>query len=557
MADFTGVFIDSSPGGAESSNLQLRQSFYDSSYFTNAGSALADIAETDWGDLTSNTENQFPNDHAGCKVSSFGEIFYNRITADPNPVNVGNIVTDATREFVIWNGYFNAVRLDQILATNVEGIAIDGDVPPTMLAPLEELTYTLTVSVGEGPPTIDGTYYYNFEDGYDDLEISVVGSRVLPLPYLFQAGLVEAINWQTKILTSHNGYEQRLRLRNAPRQEFSFTINIPRNQIAQLSSLMYGWRTNNFGVPVSSEARNLDIAETAGATILHASSLYGDFREGGLGLIYESINKYELIEIDSFTDAEITISSGLTNSYTTSAFVMPVRTARLLGDPTRGTSGDWQRLTAKYQSVDNIVIDNEASDLQYKDLDVYVDEPLLINGFVTDVYHNRVDLVDYQYGLVQSYAPWLKTHTKRTVGIQMDSLEDAWNFRKWLNRRAGTFRPFWMPTFETDFTNADSGALTTDLRVLDEGQLGLTTERDDLAIQLNDDSWLFVEITSIDQDGDDYLLITFTESLGIDAEDIALISFLGRKRLSSDTIEIVWKGNRTAQTSLPITEINN
>ncbi len=555
MATFNGFLV---PGAGSNttvtSDTNLRQLFYNNIPFTTTVTAVSATTAVD-GTLTSNPTNPAANNFSGVLFPAYVSIFYNRIIIDPIPIDVGNVVTDITVQLSIYNAYFTSSTLENIVETNLEGITLVGPATPTGYGALQEIVYDVEVAVGEGPPTIDGDYFFDFTDADKDSTLQVTGSRVLVLPYLFQAGLVETLSWNTKVMTSNNGYEQRMKLRNAPRQEYTFDIAIQRGQIAQLDSLLYGWRGNFFGLPISSECRGSTVPTATNSPNIDVNTEFGDFRVGGLAMLYNSPTDIELVTILSMTTNQIVTSTNITKVYATGTLVIPVQTARLLANPIRSTTGDTQRLTARFQVANNILLTTTPSPDQYKGLDVYLEEPLTIDAFATDTYNTRVDLVDFSTGALEVFTPWLKTKTQRVFGLQFNSLEEVWNYRLWLHRRGGKLRPFWMPTFEANFTLVTTGSLNVQLEVLDEEQLGLTTERNDIAI-LTTSGWLFREISSIEQFGNN-LLVTITLSLGIDASTVDIISFMGKKRLTSDNLEISWDGNNTSKASVPITEINN
>lgn len=555
MATFTGTIVPSAlDETAITLNTTVRQAFYNNAHFSNVATAFLASGLVD-GTYTDEPSNPDSNNHTGIICTGYAAIFYNRIFVIPNPLDLGNLVSDKSGSINVFNGFFSPKTLEDIVETNVQGLTLNGPSLPTIFAPLQEIEYIVDAEVSSGPPTIDASYFYDFAGTANDLTVAVIGARVLALPYLFQAGLLERLNWKTEVITSNDGSEQRLKLRNAPRQEFDFDIAIPNGQVAELDSLLYGWRGNFFGLPISSECR-LSIGPTSGSSPnIDVNTEFGDFRIGGLAIIYNSPTDFELVNILSFTTNQIIATADLTKVFPAGSLVMPVQVARLLSNPTRRTNGHRQRLSARFQVTENIVLPTSAAPDQYKGFDVYLDEPLTIGPFINDTYNTRVDLVDFETGSFDTFSPWLKTKTQRTFGVQFDNLEDVWNFRLWTHRREGKLRPFWMPTFEANFTLITTGSLDVELLVTDEGQKGLSAGRNDLAVR-TDTGWAFREIISIVQSGND-LLVTLDTTLGFDASTVEYISFMGRKRLSSDRIEINWQGNNTGNASVPITEIND
>ena len=556
MAVFTGKVVGSLLGDLyESANAAQRNPFYSGPYVTAQGQTSTTEVDYQAGPVTPVTVNQFPVNHGGTKHEAYVDIFYYRIVVTPPQIDFGNLLVDTSLQIEVWNAFFGGKTLDAVTETTVGGITLTGDARPKAFSALESTLYVAEALAGSGPPTINGSYLFDFEAGIDDVTVAVIGRRVVALPYMFQAGLKETLSWQTKVITSNNGYEQRMKTRRSPRQEFSFDIAIPNGQLSYLDSLLYAWRGNFFGLPVSSEARPLTSATAAIDLVVNVSTLYGDFRVGGLVLIYNSPTDLALFTIESLSSSTITVDVAVGKIFSTTALVMPVRISRLLSSPKRRTTGSRVRMSGNFQVTENIVLATAASATQYKGIDVYLDRPMTIGEYVTDVYTSRVDVVDFGTGVVEVDSPWLKTKIQRNFGIQFDNLEDAWNFRLWLHRRDGKLRPFWMPTFEPNFHLLSTGALTNELIVRNEGQLSLSDGRNDIAIE-TETGWLLREVITRVANGNDIALGLDT-SLAIDASTIIGICWLGRKRLASDRLTFNWQNNQTGNLTVPIIELNN
>lgn len=542
-------------GLAYTSDTTLRPAFYDSIDFDQTGLATDGAGGVICGShVTGAPIDVVTQSLTGCKLGSFADLFYGRVVALPNPLDMGNLVADTDYTLGIFNAYFTEVDLNDVVLTNLPGISINSSTPVTLL-PLQEIEYTVTALINEGPPSIGGEIFLDFEPGVTDITVEVIGNRVLPLPYLFQPGLSESLNWVTKVITSYNGAEQRIKLRKNPVQTFSGSIAIPNGEIAFLDALLYAWRANFFALPISSEARNLDSPTVAATASVLCNTDFGDFRAGGLAAIFDTPTNFEIFVIQSFTQSEIISTTNITKVYGVSSFVIPVRIARFTTSPTRRTSGHRQMLDFAMRVTDNRALAVSAAADQYKGLDVYLDQPLTIGPFAQDVYTARVDTVGFSSGIEDTFAPWIKTKIQRVFGLQFESLEDVWNHRLWLMRRQGKYLPFWMPTFEPNFKLLSVGAIGIQLIVVNKDQDLLSDGREDIAISTTS-GWLFREVQSISPIGDDLEVVVDT-SLGIDASEILFISWMGRKRMSSDTAEIAWTGNKTGTTSVPITEINN
>ncbi len=550
------VLIDT--GLAQNSDTTIRPVFYDSIDFSTAVTGFGPVSPLACGTwVTGVPIPVISQSLVGCEVTSYVDIFYNRVVVEPNPLDVGNITFDTTKQLTVFNAFFTPKTLDNIIPTNLVGVNITGPALPVVLEGLQEIVYNVEFLISVGPPSINGTFLFDFEVGINSITVIVLGTRVVAFPYLFQPGLQETVRWNTQVMTSNDGSEQRTRLRNAPRQFFAGNMAIPMGRVAALDTLLYGWRTNSYALPVSSECRQLTSPVAINDTTIQVNTDFADFRVDGLIMIYKSPKDFELLIIQSFTSSSIVVTTGATKAFDISALVMPTRIARMLSSPIRNTDGNLQRLGFSFQVTDNIVLATSASATQYKGLDVYLKQPLTIDKFAIDTYTSRVDVIDFQSGITATFAPWKKTKIQRQFGDQFETQGGVWSYRLWLHRRAGKHRPFWMPTFENNLNLiTETGLLDVHLIIVDDGQAFLSSERNDLAIRTTDGNWLFREIASITPSGSD-LDVTVTTNIGIDASLVDFISFMGRKRLTSDSLEIIWGGNNSSAVTVPITEINN
>ena len=446
MTVFVGHVLNGSLGESITLDTTIRQAFYDTAPVIPTGGEGFLTSEMISGSYTDQGFQQFPKGHTGYILDSFKVLFYNRIVVFPDPIQAGNLIADKTILMSVWNGFFVTRSLASITETNTGGITLGPPAPPTDYGPLEEVAYTLTISVSEGPATINATYDFDFDGTDFDVVGTVLGNRVLALPYLFQAGLRETLSWKTQVITSNNGYEQRIKQRGSPRQGLEFNIAIPRGNPSYLDNLLYGWRGNRFGVPLSSEAQNLTAPTSTSSAVVSADTRYSAFTVGGFALIYNSELDFEVVTILELTDSTITGDQNISKIFTTSAKVMPFIIANLTANPSRHTSGYSQRLSASFVATSNASLATVASTLQYKGLDVFVDDQLSLGGLVRDVYTSDITTVDFDTGLTDTFAPWLKTKIQRSFGVQFENLEDAWNHKLWLHRREGKLIPFWMPT---------------------------------------------------------------------------------------------------------------
>lgn len=513
-----------------------------------------EVSATVYGPLTDNLpisepEYNFPS----WRGISFLDDYYNRIHIRPSNVNVGNLVSEQQFAIEVWNGFFNNRYLQNIQVQNGGGISLVGAVPPATWAALETKTYQLTVTT-DGPPDINAIFRFDWDGTADDANLTVLGSRIVALPYIFEAPAKEVLEWKTDVLTTNDGSEQRVRLRKKPRQSFNVTYPIPYREMARAENLVYGWLTRRWAVAIWSEAQQVGTL-LAGTTVINIDTTASDYRDGALIMIWESNRKSATADVGIVSAGTLTLNRPLAETFN-NPWIVPVRLGRIVGNVSRATSGYNGSLEMTYEFSDNIDLDPPAAPTQFLGYDVYFDEALKNGEALTDSLQARVDVVDYGTAAGASfYSPWTYTRIGRPYKFLLQGLQDIWNFRKFLHRRAGRLRPFWVPTFENNMRIAQTGELTQSIEVYADDYREFAPERTHIGILLDDGTWLLRTINAATASGTDTAVIGLDAPININADRIRQISFLGLKRLDADRVELQWNSNRVLECTVRMMEI--
>ncbi|XAO36620.1 tail assembly protein [Pseudomonas phage PC1] len=489
----------------------------------------------------------------GWRMPTFLDDYYNRIHIRPSNINVGNLVSEQQFAIEVWNGFFNSRQLQNIQVQNGGGISLVGAVPPATWAALETKTYQLTVTT-DGPPDINAIFHFDWDGTADDGDLRVLGSRIVALPYIFEAPAKEVLEWKTDVLTTNDGSEQRVRLRKKPRQSFNVTYPIPYQEMARAENLVYGWLTRRWAVALWSEAQQVGTL-MAGTTVINIDTTASDYRDGALVMIWESNRKSATADVGIVSAGTLTLNRPLAETFN-NPWIVPVRLGRIVGNVSRATSGYNGSLEMTYEFSDNIDLDPPAAPTQFLGYDVYFDEALKNGEALTDSLQARVDVVDYGTAAGASfYSPWTYTRIGRPYKFLLQGLQDIWNFRKFLHRRAGRLRPFWVPTFENNMRVAQTGELTQSIEVYADDYREFAPERTHIGILLDDGTWLLRTINAATASGTDTAVIGLDAPININASRIRQISFLGLKRLDADRVELQWNSNRVLECTVRMMEI--
>lgn len=266
----------------------------------------------------------------GESILTWYDDWYNRIHLMPRVIDLLNVVSDQTRNIVLWNAYLENKNLTSTDFPALEGISVASPVvTPYTIKPLQTLTYTLSVST-DGPPTIDAILNWNIT-GETGLQIEVTGRRIIiwPFPPDWSESFTESLEYLTDVMTSFSGDEQRYALRSKPRRILEYTSLVKKEDAAIAGNLLWGWQNRNYAVPLWFDKSVLTTAASSGGISLSADTTNRGFFNGGLVLLINGSVDYEAVEVSSFTSSTITLAKPLERGWLSGTSVYPVNIARM------------------------------------------------------------------------------------------------------------------------------------------------------------------------------------------------------------------------------------
>lgn len=376
--------------------------------------------------------------------------------------------------------------------------------------------------------------------------------ELVVLPFHPEAPFSEVLEWKTDVINSHNGTESRYRTRNAPRQAFSMRCPIPPEFNARAVNTAYGARARrSWGIPVWTEAQPVG-SVSFGATSISLDTTNRDFRPDSLALLWSSPGTWRVVRIDEVTASSITLKEevGLTLH---GAHAMPLRVGRLRSNISRATNGYRTALSFTQEVEDNIVLASDAP-TQYEGHDIYFDENLFDGDGHTQEITSRVDVIDYETGKVQQFAPWTFNRQAYPYRKVLDGLAEVLAFKKWLHRRAGKLRPFWLPTFENNVRLSMTGMVEASIIFHNDAYLPLGNDHTHIAIETKSGQWYARTITETSGTGN-FRTAQLDSAVNVLASDIRRVSFLGLHRLDTDRVELSWQGGGVCVSEFRIIEV--
>lgn len=196
---------------------------------------------------------------------------------------------------------------------------------------------------------------------------------------------------------------------------------------------------------------------------------------------------------------------------------------------------------------------NAPAPAQFLGHDIYFKRLLLEGGSLNVTVLQQQTVVDFGLGPIDQHTNWLHAKYGKPMRSVMKTQAELHEYRQFLFRRLGMFRPYWMPTFERNFYVKSTGNIAAVLDVESNQYLEFATHRKHIAIKAND-IWTAHTITAAVRNGVNTRL-TISPALNKPAASIQMISYLGLHRLNNDSTDIQYKGGNITESSVSILEI--
>lgn len=375
------------------------------------------------------------------------------------------------------------------------------------------------------------------------------GSLAL-LPYPIQTGAKETLEFYTDINASAtNETEDRSQMRAIPRQSYAYVYDLPYLQTMGVFNAVSKALRAAWAVPEWSVAQAVTVVP--GQIALPVDTLVHDFRVGSLALLYSLTGLWELVEVSALTSVSITVPA---TTLTGLIYVIPVRVGYVSAQTQLRPSGYDGAIKLTF-NIDDVLAGLTETVPQLNGLDLYTD-PYLIDGTGTTTISQEDEQVEYGTGNIAHATPWARSQYGANVRRDGLGAADLWAMKQFFYRRAGKFRPFYQPTFESNLRKASTGTVGSTFKFWDDGYVSLLSDvRTRLGFQLRDDSWLIRNASAAIDLGGGQGQVTLGAPLSIPASQIRLVSFVGQSRLDTDRLEISHQGNGYFTTAYNILEI--
>ena len=364
-----------------------------------------------------------------------------------------------------------------------------------------------------------------------------------------QSDIIETLEWNTAILKSFNGTEQRIKVRHAPRQFFKMRIFLGTDKLnSWYDSIIHTWQKQKWLIPIWNEyvehTEDINIKDTT----ITVDTTFADFRSSNKAIVWKSATEYEILVVDTKTDSQLSLSYAILNQFTGSKYIIPVRTAYLTSHSKKSRYRNGPSFVDLVFSIyDNINLTDYVKTNDYDNITL-----LAQPAFMDDTYSEESDadiiIEDFETGIfkVRSNSPFnILTQGHKFFN---DTKEDCWNFRRFLHSLNGRQKTIIIPTFRSDVTQIDDIEVTDTHVVIENinlaSNMGYNNLRKYIGFYFEDGTLIVRKITGISGINSVSERINFDYNLDLSSaveSGDCKICFVDKCRLASDSVELQWQ----------------
>lgn len=381
----------------------------------------------------------------------------------------------------------------------------------------------------------------------------------------------ERLEWMTEVHESDDGSEERYPLRDTCRQILSFNYTQMRKAMGDMFHMLSANLRKQWGIPLRQVKRAIPDMVDDDYIILDTTSTIADLR---LGFAFieskEGVQVVEIIERgryiivqeevrDSETDEIIQpliteYQDGFrlaANITVTNAVMMPLRICIIDGDASINAGGFWSNASMVFRVLaEDLPEHDEDIPAQYKGNDIYF-KPLLLDGDSIEITMSQhQNVVDNDIGGFQSFTHHAKAKQSKPFKSLIRSWDEFQEFRRFLFRRGGRYRPFWLPLYERHLNILNTSNITTSLST--NTKYLIEANRNYIAVKRKDGTWTAHEITA--RTGGS---LTVSPAINAHRNDIQTICYMGLYRFDADQMEFQFLGAGISQVTVPILELES
>lgn len=494
----------------------------------------------------------------GHRATSFHDDYFERIHVVPQEKKLGLVPQTLKEEFEVYNAYLDTAHsLDGLNKNDTEGIELKQPSSPVGQDYYPDFSRTFKYDVTlEGPVNIDAEYEFLFPD--ESPSHFITGQRSIVWAFIPMKGITEILKWNTDIMRSRNGNEQRKAVRKNPRRKFEMSFRAAKRNRRLMENILQKAQARDVLLPVWTDWRQSKQTVSDGDATIPVDTTQTELAAGNLCMIMTDPFSYEIREIETVSSSSVTLTTALDNDWPQGSFVVPCIITMIENEP------EFERINDDTIEVEMLFRSNTAYNYfdegtqskSYKNREVSTRRNY--NQQVSESYRRQKNVIDTETGTFKQFDKTGYSNRENTIIVRPTDREEMLDQKRFLFRRKGQQNAYWQPSWLPDIKPVNpiqSSATRFDIEDIGYSVYIDTHEiKNDLRILLEDGSVLYREVVGATSNNDGTEELEIDASFGqlIDPADIYRADFLELARLNADRFEIEWKSRKHGKISMPV-----
>lgn len=270
-------------------------------------------------------------------------------------------------------------------------------------------------------------------------------------------GISEVWTWLTDVMVSLNGTEQRVCNSDLPKRTFGYPLKFDDADAlrAHISAMFMG-AGSAFQLPLYQYQTRLTAKANTGATVVAAAGARTELRVGGAALIFDAAG-YQLVTVQAVAGAAVTILEPLARPYGVDASLCPVATVFAGNNAVLSRGRMDHAATATLAAKEVGFLDPFVNALNAAVVTTFSGLPVLEARPIGDNYDVTFDTgiqTTEEGGIVDIRSPWNHAQLQLTLSFNCQRILNPADWDKWrkfLDAVKGSWKPFYIPSYATNF----------------------------------------------------------------------------------------------------------
>jgi hypothetical protein len=479
------------------------------------------------------------------RVATQHDDFHYRFWVIPEELRLQNPLVDTDIPFVIWNTYPKIDTLQDILVAGSSVLTFN---KTPLISTIRDFEYqTILMRIGPGEPNVDALVDFVYQNGDAIFPVIAIVSETFNL--IPDVPVDETWEYLTDIMTSYNGSEQRISLRDDPRRTLNFTVDIIDMQDRREQyELLFKNMALQAIVPNYHHAAKLTAPSPIASNRLYFDTSQTQMRLGeGIAIINVQTKKAFIFNVTTIYSDGVDIGSSLGEALTTGNYVYPAHAMILKANSGMTMQTVTGKLEIQAESFGAYTLPRPNATPTIETLDGYNIMTIRPLAGAEELFTRDAEVMDFETGvktILRTANPHVIISGQRQWLINRygpSAKEDY--MREFINQVKGAQKAWLIPTWFPDLTLAPIATPTALNGVIQINEINYGTllfpydtwKR--IMIQYDNLPATYHTVTSATTRDDGYVDLAFSPPLPDDPEvaNIKMISFLLKVR-GDDTI---------------------